>query len=68
MVLQPVASDNAGNATLNIWPSLREQPADGEAINLDNPTGLFRLADNARQVSIAVTRLGALGFKCVEAR
>lgn len=68
MVLQPVSTDSGGNATINIWPSLREQPADGESIVLNSPRGLFRLADNARQISIAVTSLAAVGFKCVEAR
>jgi hypothetical protein len=68
MVLQAVTTDSSGDATINIWPSLREQPPDGEAIILDKPTGLFRLADNARSISIAVTRLAAVGFKCVEAR
>jgi hypothetical protein len=68
MVLQPVASDAEGNATINVWPTLREQPADDAQIILNYPKGLFRLADNARQISIAVTRLSAVGFKCVEAR
>ena len=68
MALQPVTSDVNGDAIINVWPSLREQPADGAAIVLKWPKGLFRLADNARQVSIDLAGLGALGFKCVEAR
>lgn len=68
MVLQAVSSDSGGNATINVWPSLREQPANGAPVILNAPKGLFRLADNARQVSVAVTRLGAVGFKCVEAK
>jgi hypothetical protein len=67
-VLQPVSTDSGGNATINIGPSLRESPADGTPIILNQPKGLFRLADNARSISIAVTRLAAVGFKCVEAR
>ena len=68
MVLQTVSSDSGGNATINVWPSIREQPTDASAINFNAPKGLFRLADNARQVSVAVTRLGAIGVKCVEAK
>lgn len=68
MALQQVNSDSSGDATINIWPSIREQPADGTAINLNTCTGLFRLADNVRKLSIDVTRLGAISFKCVEAR
>lgn len=67
MVLQQVASDSGGNATINVWPTLREQPTDASAVILNNPKGLFRLAENARQVSVAVTKLSAVGFKCVEA-
>ncbi len=68
VVLQAVTSDARGNAAINLWPTLREQPADGAAIILNNPMGLFRLADNARRLSLDVTRLMATGFKCVEAR
>lgn len=68
MVLQPVASDSGGNATINVWPTLREQPATDAPVVLSCPKGLFRLADNARQISTAVTRLSAIGIKCVEAR
>jgi hypothetical protein len=68
LVLQPVSSDSGGAATINVWPSLREQPTDASAIGLHKAKGLFRLADNARQISVAVTRLSAVGFKCVEAR
>jgi hypothetical protein len=63
-----VCSDAGGNATITVWPTLREQPADATPVILNNPKGLFRLAANDRQVSIAVTGLAAAGFKCVEAR
>jgi hypothetical protein len=43
-----VNSDSSGNATINIWPSLREQVTDGTAIITTNCTGLFRLATNQR--------------------
>lgn len=53
-VLNQVSSDSSGNAVLNIWPSLRETPTDGEAIILTNPAGLFRLAKNQRKWSLAI--------------
>jgi hypothetical protein len=68
IVLQAVSSDVNGDATINVWPSLREQPVQGQAVILNCPKGLFWLASNARQLSISVTRLSAVGFKCVEAR
>jgi hypothetical protein len=66
--LDSVASDASGNAQINIWPSLREQPADGTSITLHNATGLFRLADNTRQVNWDVAQLYGVSFKAVEVR
>jgi hypothetical protein len=68
MALQAASSDSSGNATINIWPSIREQPADATSIVLNACTGLFRLATNLRQLSIDVTQLAAVSFKCEEAR
>jgi hypothetical protein len=62
-----VDSDASGNATIEIWPSLRESAA-GVSIGLTNCTGLFRLADNKREFSENVTRLFGLTFKAIEAR
>jgi hypothetical protein len=64
----PVASDSGGNATFSIWPSIRETPADGTAINLAKPQGLFRLASNRRAIQWSPQRLTTLSFKCVEAK
>jgi hypothetical protein len=47
-VLGQVNSDSNGDATISIWPSIREVPADGTPINLNNPQGLFGLASNKR--------------------
>jgi hypothetical protein len=65
--LDVVDSDVDGNATFSIWPSLREQPANGTAIQLKNTTGLFRLASNARQWSNDVAQLYGISFKATEA-
>ena len=43
VISQDVDSDDQGSATINIWPSIREAPNDGDPIILNNPTGLFRL-------------------------
>lgn len=42
-VLVPVASDSSGDASISIWPNLRDAPADGTAIVTSNCKGLFRL-------------------------
>jgi len=67
-VLDVVDSDASGNATISIWPSLRDALTDGETVNLNNPQGLFRLATNRRSLTADETRLSAVTLKCVEAR
>ncbi len=41
VIAQDVDSDDQGNATINIWPSIREAPNDGNPIILNNPTESF---------------------------
>jgi hypothetical protein len=65
-VTAQVNSDSAGNATIAIWPSLRETPADGTALILVNPVGVFRLSSNKRQWHASPAQLTELGFSCNE--
>lgn len=67
-VCEVVNSDAGGNATLTIWPSLRETPADGTQIVLAKPAGLFRLAQNRRAVQASPMRGVQMSFECEEAR
>lgn len=67
-VTQAASSDSSGNATLSIWPSIREQPTDGTTIVTSNTKGLWRLADNKRTWSEHATKMVGISFKCVEAR
>jgi len=67
-VLDPVNSDTNGDATISIWPSLREVPPDGTPIILSNPSGLFRLAKNLRGWQTAVDTLTTLSLNLVEYR
>jgi hypothetical protein len=67
-VLDVVNSDANGKAAISIWPSLREVPTDGEAIVLNNPVGLFRLAANKRTWSSDYTALTRLSFQVMEYR
>lgn len=46
MVLNDVASDGSGDATLDIWPNLRAAPSDNAAITVSNCKTLMRLAGN----------------------
>ncbi len=66
--LDLVNADASGNAQINIYPSIRETPADGTPIVLRNTKGLFRLADNARSFTRDVSQLYGMSFKCREVR
>jgi len=67
-VINPVNSNAAGKASIAIWPSLREAPTDGQAIILNSPKGLFRLAQNKRSWSTDVTRYSSISFQIQEYR
>jgi hypothetical protein len=67
-VLDAVISDAAGKSAINIWPSLREVPVDGQAVVTTNPVGLFRLAKNSIVWSEDFTKLCHLSFSFVEYR
>lgn len=66
--LDVVNTDSSGNAVLSLFPSLREVPTDGEVLILNNPRGLFRLAQNKRTWSSDVTRLTRMSFPILEYR
>lgn len=67
-VLDQVNSDGSGNATISIWPSLREVPTDSGAVTTTSPKGLFRLAKNERSWSADFTKLSRLSFAIQEYR
>ncbi len=67
-VLDDVHADSTGAATLELWPSLREQPPDGLTIILNNPRGLFRLGNNKTTFSYDYTRLSHMSFPIREYR
>lgn len=65
-VTAQVNADPSGNATVAIWPSLRETPADGTQVSLINPVGVFRLGSNKRQWQASPAQLTGIGFTCNE--
>ena len=67
-VVTRVDADANGNATIQVWPSLREATTDGETLILKNPVGLFRLAVNTGEILTDETRLSGITLKLVEAR
>jgi hypothetical protein len=65
---EDVNSDSSGNATISVWPSIRETPANGTPLILNSPKGLFRLANNRRAIHWSPARLTTISLQCVEAR
>lgn len=67
-VLDTVNSDGSGLATFQIWPSLREQPANNSTIVLNHPKGLMRLAQNKRTWSVGQSRTTRISIPFIEFR
>jgi hypothetical protein len=67
-VCENVNSDSSGNATISIYPSLRESPPNATVINLVNCVGLFKLAKNQRTWHGDFTRLTQISLSAVEVR
>jgi hypothetical protein len=66
-VLSSTTSDASGNATVSIWPQLRESPNDGDPITLNNTQGTFRLKSNTRKFSVTEARFYGFQFDIREA-
>lgn len=65
-VLQDVSSSGAGQATIDIWPSIRTAPADGAAIVVNNAKGVFRLTSPNVDWAIDEASIYGLTFPAVE--
>lgn len=66
MVSQDVTSDGSGNATIDLWPSLRGH-ANNAAIVYTNAKGLFRLSGRETIEPIGRSQLWTLAFSAIEA-
>lgn len=67
MNLKDVNSDGSGNATLDIFPRLRESLSDGAAITKASTKGTFRLSSNQRQWDIETFLMANFTLSGVEA-
>lgn len=68
MVLQDVDADGSGEATIDIYPSLRESPGDNEYLIMENPKGLFRLSEGQYALyQVQANGAYAISFSAVEA-
>lgn len=66
-VLADVDSDGAGAATIDIWPALRESPADGAPVTVNDTVGRWRLTAPGQEWGIDEALFYGLGFDANEA-
>ena len=66
-VLTNVDTNNLGQGTIELWPSIRTAPADNATITLANPSGKFRLSNNTASWEINNISSYGITFDCVEA-
>lgn len=66
-ILEDVDSDQSGNASFEIWPSLRRNVINNEIVIYKNAKGRFRLKDNLQQWNINEISSYGITFDCVEA-
>lgn len=60
-------SDGAGKCALDLFPQIKDLPADGAAITLASPLGTFRLKANQREWDVSEALLYGLSFDALEA-
>jgi|DEB0MinimDraft_6_1074348.scaffolds.fasta_scaffold00590_2 hypothetical protein len=65
-VLADVDSDGGGQATIDIWPSVRRVVANNETVVVSNAKGQFRLAANISSWSINNSSAYGISFDAVE--
>lgn len=66
-VLSDVTSDASGNASVDIWPSLRESPANNATITVVGTKARFRLGQNLQSWEINNISSYGMTFDCIEA-
>lgn len=65
-VTMPANTSGVGHVTLEIWPSLRVTPTDGQTVSMNNSKGLFRLSSGSFDYSEQDGCKYSLSFSCEE--
>jgi hypothetical protein len=66
-VLESVDTNSSGEASVTIWPSLRESPADGATVTVSDCKGLFRLNTSETMWDINTASVYGMTFGAAEA-
>jgi hypothetical protein len=65
-ISEGVNTSAAGEAALELWPDLRESPADDSAIVLANPVGVFNRTSDVVRVPTDQAGIYNLAFDCID--
>lgn len=65
-VLADVATNDAGQGTIDVWPRIRTAPADNATVYVENTVGLFRLSSGVTSWQIDEMSSYGITFDCVE--
>ena len=66
-VLSDVDTNGIGQASLDLWPYIRNAPADDSTVVVSNAKGLFRLGSNQTDWSINQAAIYGITFSALEA-
>jgi hypothetical protein len=66
-VTADVTANGSGVASVPIAPAIRRSGANGAAVQVTAPVGVFRLGDDAQDVAVRPARFAAVAFDIVEA-
>lgn len=66
-LVQAASSNGSGQATLEIWPRLKESPANNDPVTVVSPKGCFRLAEPRTRWSIGEAMVYGVSFRAREA-
>lgn len=64
-VLADVDADSSGEATLDLFPRLRQAASDGASIETSAPKGAFRMENNEMAWDVDVMKMFGLSFGCI---
>ena len=65
-VLNDVNTNGSGEATIDIFPSIRTALSGSDAVTVSNAQGIFRLASNEQNINITESNIYQQGFTAVE--
>ena len=65
-VLNDVNTNGSGEATLDIFPSIRTALSGSETVTVNNAQGIFRLATNEQNWNVDNTNIYQSGFSAIE--